>query len=50
MENATNSASLQIINLSDFDKYVLIWGYITIVAAVFLTGFCIAKISDRKRK
>jgi len=50
MENATTSAVLQVVDLSNLNKFALIYGYLAMVITVFLAGFCIAKILDRKRK
>jgi len=50
MDNATTSAVLQVVDLSNLNKFALIYGYISMVITIFLAGFSIAKILDRKRK
>jgi len=50
MENATTSAVLQVVDLSNLNKFALIYGYLSMVITIFLAGFSIAKILDRKRK
>ena len=47
---STTSAVLQVVDLSNLNKFALIYCYLSIVITVFLFGFCIAKILDRKRK
>ena len=50
MDNATTSAVLQVVDLSNLNKFALIYGYLSMVITIFLAGFSIAKILDRKRK
>jgi len=50
MNDATTSAVLQVVDLSNLNKFALIYGYLSMVITIFLAGFSIAKILDRKRK
>ena len=47
---STTSAVLQVVDLSNLNKFALIYGYLSMVITIFLAGFSIAKILDRKRK
>lgn len=47
---STTSALINVVEMNGLSKFALLFGYANMVIYVFLVGFCVAKLTSRKKK
>lgn len=47
--DSTTSALINVVEMSNVTKFALLFGYANMVIYIFLIGFCVAKVTGRKK-